>query len=245
MREAVYSTTEQLQRIAAIIKCCCRLPVSKDSVPGGFLETVFAHVRHARVLPNYDYVDVVDDSNRIGWSIKSTKAGSPLTWKRAKPFNQTKLISDSQGSKEGLQQLGNALIDICNKHAKESMSKYHLAEIGYCRLIVHKSRQVTYFERKLCDLASPSLFNPDDFEWDWSVEKATKGKEQRSSLHGWHKTSGMRWWAWHGKGENQLHFSAEQKVWWPSDDQHKLEFTLPDSSSKLSFERLLEVLSAA
>jgi hypothetical protein len=247
MKDAVYSSAEQLRRIAEIIECCCRLPVSNEAIPGAFLETVFAHVRTAHVLATYDYIDVLDQSRNIGWSIKSTKAGTPLTWKRAKLPNKSAMIAASHASDEGLQQLGNALISFCNDHAKQSMTKYGLSEIGYCRLIVHDNRQVTYFERQLCTAASPDIFDPTEFEWSWSAEKSTKAKtkEQLSALHGRHKPSGDRWWAWHGLGENQLHFTGERRAWWPSGSQHKLEFSLPEASSKLSFDRLLEVLSTA
>ncbi len=249
MSDAVYSSAEQLKQIAQIIECCCRLPVSNDAIPGAFLETVFAHVRKADVLATYDYIDVVDKAHSIGWSIKSTKAGTPLTWKRAKLRNKAALIEASRSSKEGAQQLGNALIAFCNDHAHQSMAKYGLSEIGYCRLIVHDNRQVTYFERQLCTVASPDIFDSSEFEWSWSVEKAVKvnakSKEQLSALHGRHKPSGDRWWAWHGLGENQLHFTGERGAWWPKGNQHKLEFALPDAGSKISFERLLEVLKTA
>jgi hypothetical protein len=249
MNNAVYSTTEQLRRIADIIECCCRLPVSNDAIPGAFLETVFAHVRNADVLATYDYIDVVDKTHNIGWSIKSTKASTPLTWKRAKLPNKQAKFEASHASEEGAQLLGDALIAFCNDHAKQSMAKYGLSEIGYCRLILHDNRQVTYFERRLCTSESPNIFDASEFEWSWSAEKTvevnSKSKEQLSALHGRHKPSGNRWWAWHGLGENQLHFTGERGAWWPSGTQHKLEFTLPEASSKLSFERLLEVLSTA
>ncbi len=244
MTGIIYSSVAQLNRLAAIINCCCRLPMSNDAVPGAFLETVLAHIRDSKVLATYDYVDVVDEKNQVGWSIKSTKSDTPITWKRAKIAGKTKLISDSRISKEGIQELGNALIIFCNDHAKASMKRYNLSQIGYCRLIVHNDFRATYFERLLCTTENPDIFNPEDFEWDWSVEKSSKRKEQLSALHGWHRPTGKRWWAWHGLGENQLHFTGE-KEWWPTSGEHCIKFDLPKPESKIDFDTLLKLLDAA
>jgi hypothetical protein len=178
MTQGVFSSQKQRAQIASIIESCARLPVSNDAVPGAFLETVLAHVRGAKVLATYDYVDVIDTDAKVGWSVKSTKAATPMTWKRAKLPNKTAMITASKSSDEGKQLLGNALINFCNDHAVKSMETYNLSSIGYCRLIVHDNYKATYFERLLCTYESPLIFNPDDFEWKWSVEKTTNGKEQ-------------------------------------------------------------------
>lgn len=239
----IFSSQAELTRLARIIQCCCRLPVSNDAVPGAFLETVLAHVREAEVVPTYDYVDVVDKKSGVGWSIKSTKSTTPMTWKRAKIASKAQLIAESRGSKAAVQKLGDTLIAFCNAHAAESLAKYNLAEIGYARLILFPRGKVRYFERSLCTAEKPRIFEPNDFRWDWSVEKKTSGKEQLSALHGFHNETGKRWWAWHGLGENQLHFTGEAN-WWPEDDHHAISFELPTPSKKLSFDQLLEVLAA-
>lgn len=78
----VFSSQAELNSIAETLRRCYRLPVSTTAVPGAFLEAVLAHVRDGRVLPTYDYVDVVANSQPVGWSIKSTQAKTPMTWKR-------------------------------------------------------------------------------------------------------------------------------------------------------------------
>lgn len=244
MTAAVYSSPQQLKRLAAILQACCRLPMSGDSIPGAMLETTFANVRNGRVLATYDYVDVIDEKSGIGWSLKSTKATTPMTWKRGKIPNKTKLMDLSHKSDVGLQQLGNSLITFCNEHAKASLEKHKLSAIGYGRLIVHGNLTATYFERVLCTANKPEIFDQNEFEWKWSVEKVGTKKEQLSALHGIHKPSGKRWWAWHGKGENQLHFTGESH-WWPAKSgQHAITFALPSAEAKLTFDDLLELLKA-
>ncbi len=240
----VFSSQSQLDKIALILSRYIRLPVSTDVIPGAFLEAVLAHVRDAERLKTYDYVDIVDRSRRVGWSIKSTLAGTPVTWKRAKIPNQLDLITGSRLSPAGAQQLGNALLEFCNAHARTSLATYGLQEIGYARLIVGKDGTVRYFERKLCDTNKPNIFNPDDFTWRWSVPKRTTKKEQLQSLHGIHKATQHKWWAWHGLGENQLHFSGEKAWWPPTGAPHMTAFRLPLPSEKISFDCLVEMLES-
>ena len=207
------------------------------------MEHIFSYVRDAVVLNTYDFVDVIQPQNGLGWQIKSTKATTPVTWKRAKIPNAPELIEASRESEIGLQSLGNAIIKFCNDHARESLYKYELNEIGYCRLVLHKSGGVTYFERVLCSLDAPDIFDPADFVWQWSNPKATVRKEQLPALHGISRSTGKKWWAWHGLGENQLHFSNES-AWWPTDTTpNALYFQMPSDEEKLSFNQLINLLS--
>ncbi len=115
-------------------------------------------------------------------------------------------------------------------------------EIGYSRLVVNDDRSVLYYEKSLCTQNNPDIFSAADFEWRWSKPKVTVKKEQLSALHGIHRATGKKWWAWHGQGENQLHFSGE-KLWWPAlGAPHTATFSLASDSSKISLERLLELL---
>lgn len=242
---AVFSTPDQLAKIALILSRYIRLPVSTDTIPGAFMEAVLAHVRDGNVLATYDYVDVHCPSQRVGWSIKSTKASTPVTWKRAKIANKEALIRASFDTSDGAKALGDSIIAFCNSHARTSLDKYDLDEIGYARLIVSAGGEVRYFERKLCSRDAPDMFDADLFEWTWSKQKVTSGKEQLRALHGVHKPSGRKWWAWHGLGENQLHFSGE-RCWWPAvDDPHQIAFRFPADTEKLSFDRLVEMLETA
>ncbi len=204
------------------------------------MESVIASVRGGEVLNTYDFVDVVNRSQKVGWQVKSTKDSTPVTWKRAKIPNSLQLIEGSRKSEKGLQNLGDSIIKFCNDHAIESFDTYGLNEIGFSRLIVHKNGTLTYFEKILCTKESPKIFNEEDFEWKWSVPKKTRKKEQLPALHGIHKKSQKKWFAWHGLGENQLHFSGE-KEWWPSDSKNKIEFAFP--SKRLSQTELMKLLS--
>jgi len=238
----LFSNPKELEMIARIIRLYTRLPVSDEVIPGAFLEAALAHVRRAKVLRTYDYIDVYSPGAQVGWSIKSTMAETPITWKRAKIENKRTLIEASHGSPEALQHLGDTIIHFCNKHAEQSLEKYELNELGYARLILFPDRSVVYFERSLCTRGKPQIFDQTEFRWTWSVEKNTKGKEQLSALHGWHIPTNKRWWAWHGLGENQLHFTGERS-WWPSPtDAHAIRFSLPPTETKLSFDMLLGIL---
>ena len=239
---SVYSTPEQLENMRDILSNFVRMPFLQDSIPGFLAEAVFAHVRGASVLKTYDFVDVVHNASHCGWQVKSSKESTALTWKRVKIENSAELIQKSAQSADDLQALGDMIINVCNDHARASMKKYDLSEIGYARFIVHKDGQVTYFERLLCSKNEPLVFNPRDFVWEWSKRKKTRTKEQLSALHGTNIKTEEKWWAWHGRGENQLHFS-EESVWWPPEDSpHTFSFELPRKEDRLSFEQLNELI---
>jgi len=204
------------------------------------MEDVIAHVRGAEVKNTYDFVDVVAPALRVGWQVKATKSSTPITWKRAKIENKEALIAESRQSPEGLQALGDAIIDFCNAHARESLSLYSLRAIGFSRLIVHPNGALTYYERLLATAAAPDVFDKSEFTWAWSVPKKTTKKEQLSALHGTHEPTRKKWWAWHGLGENQLHFSGEKAWWPPRGDQHRVDFRMP--ADRLTFSQLLEML---
>lgn len=94
----------------------------------------------------------------------------------------------------------------------------------------------------LCSDQQPDIFNPADFVWQWSTKREGGRKEQLSALHGFHRATGQRWWAWHGHGENQLHFTGE-RAWWPdAQDPHAMSFRFPAEDDKVSLEKLTELL---
>lgn len=212
----------------------------EDSVPGGIVEQIIALVHGAQVLNTYDYVDVVIEGDK-GWQVKSTKESTPVTWKRAKIPNKTELIAASLSSESGLQALGNEIIRFCNAHAHHSMSAYNLSKIMYSRCVLMKSGEVKYFERELCNRSRPDIFNESDFSWAWSVPKKTTKKEQLSALHGTHKHTGHKMWAWHGHGENQLHFSGEGS-WW-DDPSNTVSFTMPPVTRKMTWNQFFNAIS--
>ena len=241
----IFSTKEQLELIRMILSKYIRLPFSDVTIPGAIMEGVLAHVRGGRVLNTYDFVDVINPSVGIGWQVKSTKSDTPLTWKRAKIPHAKELIENSYRSAKDLQALGDAIIEFCNIHARDSLAIYHLNEIGYSRLLINPGGKVTYFERLLCTRQNPDVFNAGDFKWVWSTPKKTMKKEQFQALHGIHKHTNEKWWAWHGLGENQLHFSGES-AWWPATGaDHAIEFDFPTDREKLSIEDFLNLLSKA
>jgi len=238
----IFSDSEQLERIAKILSSYARLPFVEKNIPGAIMESVLATVRDAKVLNTYDFIDVVKEDTNIGWQVKSTLASTPITWKRAKIVNSPDLIFASQQTSQGCQELGNAIIKFCNDHAQHSLDFYELDQIGYSRLILHKNNKATYFEKKLCDRNNPLLFNPEDYYWEWSIPKKTSKKEQLPAFKGIDKATGIKVWAWHGLGENQLHFCAE-KLWWPPvGHTNRIDFDMPTEAEKFSLEQFLEML---
>lgn len=233
------STDEQLKEIERILKSYLRLPFSSENIPGAIMEGVFGYVRGDEVLETYDFVDVVNKDKKTGWQVKSTKSTTPVTWKRAKLAGSDQLILESTQSKEALQILGDRIIDFCNEHIWKSFEDYDLDVIGYSRLISFKNGDLKYFEKELSTRDNPNIFDKDDFEWRWSVPKKTSKKEQLPALHGTHLPTGKKWWAWHGRGENQLHFTGE-KYWWP--EQPQLDFKFPEN--KIELERLIHFLDS-
>ena len=68
MKESiVFSTLEQMARLAEILSKYIRLPFSQDTIPGAVLEGALAYVRNAEVLKTYDFVDVIKPDAKIGW----------------------------------------------------------------------------------------------------------------------------------------------------------------------------------
>ena len=155
----IFSTPEQLARLRRVLFMCLRLPFSQGAIPGRVLEEVLAEVRSAKVLPTYDFVDVINTEEACGWQIKSTRAATPVTWKRAKLPNATELINASMESEAACQELGDAIIGLCNEHAQHSLTEYELEEIGYARLILHPNGQVTYFEKRHASKGSQTPTN--------------------------------------------------------------------------------------
>lgn len=243
-RAAVFSTGRQLRQLAEILSKYARLPFSPSTIPGGVLEGALAYVRSAEVLLTYDFVDVVNRGKHCGWQVKSTLAGTPVTWKRAKIPGSVALIAASKRSAGGTQALGDAIIRFCNAHAAESLDNYGIEEIGYSRLIIFPNGRVLYFERLLCTRDSPRIFDPADFEWRWSAPKRTVKKEQLPALHGFHRPTGQKWWAWHGLGENQLHFSGE-RAWWPPSARHPhaITFSFPTDDERIAVEKFIAMLA--
>ena len=250
----IYSTQSELIRIASILRNVLRLPIVQDSIPGQIMENVLCFVKDAEQLRTYDYIDILDRSQKLGWSLKSTKEDTPVTWKRAKIPNQANLIDKSRMSQSvislresierenNLQDLGDAIIDFCNSHVEQSFIRYDLREIGYSRIILRNDNTIFYFEKSLCDENNMEIFNKADFTWKWSPQREMKLKEQLPALHGFNKHTGDRWWAWHGLGENQLHFTGE-KHWWPSHDaNHTFTFSFPRDDEKFSWDELVDLL---
>lgn len=239
-KREIFSNSRELDKIAQIITAYLRLPIAGDSIPGSFMESAIATVRGGRALGTYDFVDVV--SERFGWQVKSTKMSTPVTWKRAKIPNQKDLIHDSFMSKAATQELGDRIIQFCNDHAVESFEKHKLSHIGYARLIYSQS-QIMYFERLLASRDNPTIFCQAKYSWHWSEQKKTSKKEQLRALHATDKETGKKMFAWHGLGENQLHYSGESQ-WWPnSEDPNQISFTLPDVSQRLTFDELVRLIA--
>ncbi|MGP9833374.1 hypothetical protein [Marinobacter sp. NSM] len=241
----IFSSAAARTEISKALIGYLKLPFSGDSVPGTLLENVIGSVRGATVLNTYDFVDVISAADKVGWQIKSTKDTTPVTWKRAKIAGSARLIEESRKSVDALQDLGNRIIRFCNEHAEHSIQKYALDEIGFSRLVVHSDGRITYYERLLCTADDPRVFFEDDFTWHWSTPKKTKkgSKEQLPALHGTHVKTGKKWFAWHGLGENQLHFSGESE-WWPkATDDHHVVFRFPET--RLSQDELMQLLKDA
>jgi hypothetical protein len=235
------STKSQIDALTNIIHQYLRLPLSDNTIPGSFLEGVLAHVRKGERLNTYDFVDVISRKEKIGWQVKSTKDSTPVTWKRAKIPNSLALIEASKRSQQGLQNLGNAIINFCNEHAEQSIKDYKLDSIYYSRLVVFEDGRIKYIERKLCDKKDTNIFKKEDYKWHWSEPKKTVKKELLPALHGYNKHTEQKAWAWHGLGENQLHFTGE-KIWWNDKDSLIVDFNYPDESEKLSLESLIKIL---
>ena len=227
-----------IARVVTLIQTILRLPFY-ESLPGAAFEEILAHVYGGRRTGTYDFVDVVNDETHAGWQVKSTRHLTPVTWKRAKLPNKNSLIEASRKTPAGAQVLGDAIIDFCNHAAKESIKKYQLKSLKYARLIDYMDGRLTYFERILP--ISGELFEPRDFTWSWSQSRTAR-KEQLPAFHGVHVNFDRPWFAWHGLGENQLHFKGE-RAWWPAEESpNRHDFTR--SGVRLQLADLAELITA-
>jgi hypothetical protein len=233
----MFSTQSQLDNIAKIVSQYLRLPMSETTVPGTFFENVLAYALGGEKLDTYDFVDVINRTTKIGWQVKSTKEKTPLTWKRAKIPDADMLIQQSHISATGLQDLGNSIINFCNHHAEESIRLYDLDELHYARLIIFDN-SIKYLEKKLCDKHNTNIFDATRYNWKWSQQKNFAKKEQLPALHGFDNITGNKIWAWHGLGENQLHFVSE-KDWWDDTNTVSIEFPFP--TDKITMNTLLSI----
>ena len=241
----LHSTPAQLEQISDLVRNFLRLPFGFRSVPGNLLEALLEITKGSGTerLRTYDFVDVINRNERIGWQVKSLDADTPVTWIRGKLPGKQLLINSSFESQEARQALGNAILSYCNNHALASLEKYKLGQIGYVRLINYGT-SFRYFERTLVDAENPILFNPADYYWAWSEPKMTKKKEQLPAFHGTHIQSGVKHFAWHGQGENQLHFNGE-KTWWPDTSYpYSIQFAAPTEQELVSLETLAEWLAS-
>ncbi len=230
---SLISDVATLKRIAELITRYHQLPFSPaNSIPGSVMEATLGIARgpEAEVLRTYDFVDVIDRKNHFGWQVKSTKLATPVTWKRAKIENAGQKRTDARKSPAAAQEVGNEIIAFCNKHARESLDRYDLNEIGYARLVVNPNNTATYFERPLVTMASLVLFHPENFTWEWSEARTNANKDQQPSLAAYDQKR-VRWFSWYS--ENQLHFNNE-KAWWPAlGDPNRIDFNLPTTKIKL------------
>lgn len=254
----LFSSREQLEKIRDTLNLYARLPFGSVAIPGAIMEQTLASVRGGVVLPTYDFVDVVDPAKGIGWQVKATMADTPVTWIRAKIKGRNELIEASRRGETETQALGDAIIDYCNKHVlasfdlpvkSESRRKtglpavVRLDHIGFARIIVYNDGEVQYYERHLISRGANGLFDPSQFRWRWAAERKEGKKEQLTALHGFNVEDGSKWWAWHGRGENQLHFTGERS-WWPREgDEHSLSFRF--GGSRVSLEDLTKLLGSA
>jgi hypothetical protein len=193
----------------------------------------------ARVLRTYDFVDVIDEESHFGWQVKSTKQGTPITWKRAKIINSDERRAYARESEAAAQEVGDEIIAFCNEHAAESLRRYDLKRIGYARLIVRSNNTATYFERALISQKQPTLFNSADFTWKWTRGRPNASKEQRPALAGY-DANDVRWFSWYT--ENQLHFNNERAWWLPEGHPNRVDFNLP--TKKIETEVLLKWLES-
>jgi hypothetical protein len=211
----------RFDRTVSLVQSLLRLPFFQ-SLPGSALEEILAHVTGGERMGTYDFVDVVAKREKIGYQVKSIRATTPVTWKRAKLPDKNTFIEASHRDAKGAQALGDAIIAFCNDHAIQSIKKYGLQRLVYARLVDYMDDTLTYFEKDL-PINKP-LFNPRDFTWSWSKAKEATTKEQLSAFHGVDKATGRSWFAWHGLGENQLHFKGESAWWPPAGSPDRVDF---------------------
>lgn len=235
--DSILTSPIQLAKIKELLEAFLLLPFF-DGIPGKVLELILSHVHDGRVLGTYDFIDIVNDKERIGWQVKSTKKSTPITWKRAKIPAKAELIEQSKKTAAGKKVLGDAIINYCNQHVIESIKEFRLSQLIYARLIDWENGSYTYFERPLA--ISGILFDPNDFEWHWSTPKTATKKEQLPAFHGRHKSMDIAMFAWHGLGENQLHFKGEH-TWWPN-SAYPFQVTISAPKKRLAITEILEIL---
>lgn len=231
----------QLALRQGIISYLC-MPFADNEIPGAVMERVIESSNPgSTVLRTYDFVDVVQQDG-IGWQVKSTKTTTPITWKRAKIPNKIELMENSYKTEAGCQRLGDTLVEFCNAASVKSFEQYNLSKIYYARLVVDNFRKEwRYFERLIATKDHPEIFDKNDLEWSWNKERRNTVKEQLPAFIGRSKSLGIKVFAWHGKGENQLHFSGE-KSWHPIEEKNLIRIKY-ESFRRLDLKELYKLAS--
>lgn len=119
------SSPAQLGVMRRVLEASACLPFVAGSIPGSHVEQALAEMRSGTVLNTYDFVDVICPQESMGWQVKATKESTPVTWKRAKIPNAQALIEKSDNQPDACQKLGDAIIEFCNQHARNSLDKYN------------------------------------------------------------------------------------------------------------------------
>ena len=246
-----FSTPEQLERIKQTLCSYHMLPFSGTRIPGDVLEGVLAHVRGGDLLGKYDFVDVLQRSEGVGWQVKSTRHRSPLTWMRADFRRRSELVAEADAERdegrkrELVQALGDSVIEYANASIRDSFTKYGLQQVMFCHLVLMPENRAMYYEKLLAVEGEEELFRATDFMLSWREPRPGRANrnadpddpgaaEQLPSLRGRHVPTDQDWFAWYGRKGGQLHFLLEEKIWWPPESgAHRIDFDLPAERFKM------------
>ena len=228
----IYSSKEELEKIANAIIKYFNAPFSRENVPGPVLEEIIEECKGWPALGGIDFVDNLSPNGNCGVQCKS---GSTRRWSLEKnkwlfrqrpwgritiPLSKRILIDESYINPILLQELGDSVIDTFNDKIKFSIEKYNLDEIGYIGLVFNPNSTFQYYERSICLRNNPILFDKKDFRWEWSIPK----KETDSPvLKGINIKTNQVWVRWKAHGDTQLDFMGAE--FWVTDDSLRLTFT--------------------
>jgi len=207
-----FSTPTQLENIVTGVKRYYTSPYALEFISGKVFEIIVADAHNTKPTNTQDFADVICGDYAV--QCKAGRDNKDMIWKRISLPDE--LVRESLHSDSISNDLGKLLLDRVNARASDSLAKYNVTKLAYSRLITHKNKLFTYFEKSL----NNPIFDRDMFQWKWSTPQKRKDKP---ALHGFWRS--VLVFSWQGLSGEQFRFNAEH-LWWPKEDQ-RITFSIP------------------
>lgn len=223
-------SSERKERIQLAFKIYWLSPFCTGTILLG--EPLLSWALNAELLEGKAFADAYDRQHSIAYQIKTGLPSSPITFARLTTKSQELLVNSANSHDMAI--LAQELLEWVRNRIQEPKVNLRAKEIHIARIIYTKTGDFTYYER----LTDPTLYNPDNYTWQWSVKGNALELYQNE----------VKWFAWYPQGrlntknQNQLHFHGENHLIPTLGASNRLDFQL-GQYGRLSLEKMAEALS--